>query len=100
MGKHSVEMASISAVYTSPDSTTPHQLMTSLSAMANSTNPTTDERVAHLAELQSSVKALQGDINAFLTQKMEQDNAADAKNRSLDEAKEEENYGEEVVEAD
>lgn len=59
--------------------------------------PSTADRTAYLSSLQSSVKTLQADINAFLTQKMEADKAAGEKGAD---AKEEENYGEEVVEGE
>jgi len=51
---------------------------------------------AALMALGESVSTLQAEINAFLTQKMELDNAA-AGNASVKDAKDEENYGEEVV---
>lgn len=45
---------------------------------------------------------MQEEVNTFLTEKMEEDNAADAKagkgGKVVDEQKEEENYGEEGVE--
>ncbi|KKK14837.1 hypothetical protein ARAM_006811 [Aspergillus rambellii] len=59
-------------------------------------------KVAYLAELRNLVPTLQNDINVFLTAQMEEDKkAAEAQGRSLlsaQEAKEEANYGEEVVE--
>lgn len=63
----------------------------------------TDQRIAYLEELRSSIIQLQSDINVFLTGKMEEDNAkAQSKGEKLvlDDAKEEANYGEEVVEED
>jgi len=86
-------MSSLTATYTAPDSTSPHTISLPLPAVS-SAPPTTDARVAHLAELQSSIKTLQADLNTFLTQKMEEDKAAGIK---ADEATAEENYGEEVV---
>jgi hypothetical protein len=67
--------------------------------------PTTADRVAYLAALRKATADLQERINTELTQRMEEDNARDAsgaaekgkKNGMLDEGKEEENYGEEVV---
>ena len=53
----------------------------------------TSDRVAYLAALQTSLKDLQKDVNTFLTQKMVDDKAAD-------DAKDEETYGEEVVDED
>ncbi|KAG9197694.1 hypothetical protein G6514_001163 [Epicoccum nigrum] len=81
-------MPTLSAAYASPSGT--HELSASLPA-ASASSSTTD-RVAYFADLQSSLRTLQGDINTFLTQKMADDKAGDAK--------EEENYGEEVVDED
>jgi hypothetical protein len=83
-------MASLTATYTSPTSSS--QTFTSaLPALASPPTPT--DRVAYLASLSASLKTLQSDINSFLTQKMADDKAAD-------DAKDEETYGEEVVEED
>ncbi|KAJ5081300.1 hypothetical protein NUU61_009564 [Penicillium alfredii] len=54
---------------------------------------------AHLTALQSFVPKLQEEINVFLTERMEEDKKAQGQ-ISEKEAKEEENYGEEVVEDD
>lgn len=61
------------------------------------------QKVTYLAELRKLVPTLQNDINVFLTERMEEDKkAAEAQGRKVSdkEAKEEENYGEEVVEED
>ncbi|KAJ4318292.1 hypothetical protein N0V94_004499 [Neodidymelliopsis sp. IMI 364377] len=80
-------MSNLTADYKSSSDT--HTFSAPLpSASASSTT----ERVAYLGDLQSNLKTLQSDINTFLTQKMADDKASDAK--------EEENYGEEVVEED
>jgi hypothetical protein len=86
-------MPSLTATYTSPTvrSSTPHVFSASLPAL--SSTPSTQDRVTHLAALQSSLKTLQKDVNAFLTQKMVEDKA------DID-AQDEETYGEEVVEED
>ena len=55
------------------------------------------ERVKYLTVLRSAVVALQEETNKFLTQKMEEDNASSGQIQNSDDAKEEENYGEEVV---
>jgi hypothetical protein len=86
-------MSSLAATYTSPNVTSPQTFTAALPAL--STPPSTQDRVAYLAALQSSLKTLQGEINTFLTQKMEDDKAAGA-----NDAKAEETYGEEVVEED
>ncbi|KAF2497936.1 hypothetical protein BU16DRAFT_559658 [Lophium mytilinum] len=62
-------------------------------------SPTTSDRTAFLEVLQKGVVGLQLDINEFLTKKMDEDNKASGK-LAAEEAKEEENYGEEVVEED
>jgi hypothetical protein len=56
----------------------------------------TTTRTAYLSALQDGIKALQADVNALLTQKMDQDKgAAGAKE---EDRREEENYGEDVGE--
>lgn len=80
-------MSNLAADYASPSGT--HTFSAALPAASPSS---TAERVAFLGALQANLKTLQGDINTFLTQKMADDKASDAK--------EEENYGEEVVEED
>jgi hypothetical protein len=82
-------MPHLVAQYTSPSST-PQTFSSDLPAL--STPPSTQDRVAYLANLQSALKTLQADVNAFLTQKMAQEIAVDSK--------EEETYGEEVVDQD
>ncbi|OCL03885.1 hypothetical protein AOQ84DRAFT_301913 [Glonium stellatum] len=64
-----------------------------------SSNPSTADRTAYLSKLRAEVVELQSSINVFLTQKMEEDNVASGKS-AVDDVKEEENYGEEVVEDD
>ncbi|KAI4694949.1 hypothetical protein J4E90_007010 [Alternaria incomplexa] len=83
-------MPSLTATYTSPTSD-PQTFTSELPALASP--PTTTDRVAYLDALSSSLKTLQADVNAFLTQKMADDKAAD-------DAKDEETYGEEVVDED
>jgi len=66
-------------------------------------NPTPKQTTAYIASLRTSTLQLQGEINTFLTQKMEDDKAAASLNGNgaqvkVDEQKEEENYGEEVEE--
>lgn len=83
-------MPSLAATYASPNS--PSKTFSS-GLPALSSPPPTSDRVAYLAELSSSLKNMQKDINEFLTQKMADDKAAD-------DAKDEETYGEEVVDED
>jgi hypothetical protein len=90
-------MPSLTATYTSPGAASP-QTFTAPLPPALSSPPSTQDRVAYLAELQSSLRTLQGDINTFLTQKMEEDKTVGASKG--DDATAEETYGEEVVEED
>jgi hypothetical protein len=81
---------SVSATYTAPGAEGKifeHELPTITPDIS------TDDRVAYLAALRQKTTELQAQINAFLTQKMSEDNASAA----ADDAHEEENYGEEVV---
>lgn len=81
-------MSNLSADYASPNGT--QNFSAQLPAVSPSSS--TSDRVAYCGDLQANLKNLQSDINAFLTQKMADDKAGDAK--------EEENYGEEVVKED
>ena len=66
------------------------------------TNPT--DRTSYLAALRKATAEMQETINKELTSRMEEDKAREAaatgitKSKVVDEAKEEDNYGEEVVE--
>jgi hypothetical protein len=82
-------MPALTASYAAPTSS---QTFTS-DLPALSSPPTTSERVAYLDTLSASLKTMQKDINEFLTQKMADDKAAD-------DAKDEETYGEEVMDED
>lgn len=92
------------ATYTSPTSTSPHTITsTPLPSLSSSSPPSTSDRTAYLDGLSASIIQLQANVNTFLTQKMEEDKAAaekEGKASKVDDEKEEENYGEEVVEAD
>jgi hypothetical protein len=83
----------ITVKYTAP-STEPQLFQRSLTTCPS--NPSTEQRTDYLGELRSSISQVQADINAFLTQKMEEDNAKSGQSNVNDE-KEEENYGEEAV---
>lgn len=89
-------MPSLTATYSSPTAPEPKVFSTELPAL--SSPPSTQDRTAYLAALGSSLKTLQDDVNTFLTQKMEEDKAAGASKG--DDAKDEETYGEEVVDED
>lgn len=66
----------------------------------------TADRAKYLSSLRQIAATFQDDINRELTQRMEEDNKRAAEvsggkgTSKQDEAKEEENYGEEVVEED
>ena len=65
------------------------------------TNESTEQKTAYLSALRESVTKLQEDINAFLTQKMEEDKGlASTDGAKVDDKKEEENYGEETLDDD
>ena len=83
-------MPALTASYASPTSSS-QTFTAQLPALASP--PSTADRVAYLAELASALKTMQKDVNEFLTQKMADDKAAD-------DAKDEETYGEEVVDED
>lgn len=87
---HHANMPSLTATYTSPTSS-PQTFTSELPALPSP--PSTTDRVAYLTSLSSSLRTLQKDVNEFLTQKMADDKAAD-------DAKDEETYGEEVVDED
>jgi hypothetical protein len=61
-----------------------------------------DTKTAYLSELRANASKLQGEINVFLTQKMEDDKAAEggSKKKSAAEEREEQMYGEEDPEND
>ncbi|EKV04982.1 EKC/KEOPS complex, subunit Gon7 [Penicillium digitatum] len=84
---------SLNAVYTAPQSTETFEHVIS------TTTGTLAAKQAHLSALQSLVPKLQVQINIFLTERMEEDKKVQGK-FSEQEAKEEENYGEEVIEDD
>lgn len=85
---------SLRATYTSPTSSeTFTHTLPSVSAAS------TKEKTAYLSALRTSVVKLQGDVNGFLTTKMEEDKALAASAGSkVDDKAEEDNYGEERVE--
>ncbi|KAJ4416706.1 hypothetical protein N0V82_006615 [Gnomoniopsis sp. IMI 355080] len=94
---------SLSATYTSA-SNAPFTITHDLEAPPSGiTNPTVPDKTKYLTDLRQATAAMQEQINKELTQRMEEDNAAvAAKNgkstNGIDEAKEEENYGEEAQE--
>lgn len=85
----------LSAVYSSPDSTRSFEHPLS-SSIPSGSQDHTNAKVAYLADLKEQVPKLQNDINVFLTARMEEDKKS--AEVSEKEKKEEENYGEENVE--
>ncbi|KIW06172.1 uncharacterized protein PV09_02658 [Verruconis gallopava] len=59
--------------------------------------PNSEERTTYLACLRASLSSMQDSINVFLTRKMEEENRIAGTDATQD-AKEEEQYGEETVE--
>lgn len=88
----------LSATYASPTNapfTAAHDLPPPPSG---TTNPTVEDKTAYLAALRGAVATLQDEVNKELTQRMDEDKAREAGSASaaVDDAKEEENYGEEA----
>ncbi|KAL1865143.1 hypothetical protein Daus18300_007269 [Diaporthe australafricana] len=92
---------SLTGTYSSPTNapfTTTHELQAPPSGTAN---PTVPDKTKYLSDLRKAAAAMQDQVNKELTQRMEEDKAREAgKNGkpAADDAKEEENYGEEVQE--
>lgn len=86
----------LSATYASPTNapfTAAHDLAAPPSGTAD---PTVEDKTAYLAALRAAVATLQDDVNRELTRRMDEDKAREAgPGAAVDEAKEEENYGEE-----
>jgi hypothetical protein len=95
-------MVSVSATYASPVSD-PFTATQKLPALASSS---TTDKTKYLNTLRKATATVQGQINKELTTRMEEDKARDTAAKStihklqpvVDEAKEEEYYGEEVAE--
>ncbi|OXV11929.1 hypothetical protein Egran_00310 [Elaphomyces granulatus] len=95
----------LKAVYTSSHSPTfhtfHHPVLSSLMAATSSEVEATRTKTAYLAELKGLVTEIQGEINLFLTERMEEDKKALAVLGSTEqEVKEEANYGEDVMDDD
>jgi hypothetical protein len=99
------ESPSLIGIYTSP--TTTQTFTHPLPSLPQ--KHTTADKTAYLSTLRTQTTALQAQINTLLTAKMEEDKAAASttapsqngkKSVRIDDEKEEENYGEEVVEED
>jgi len=85
--------STLKAEYSSPESTRSFsQILPSASVQS------TQEKTQYLSALRKSVVQLQGEVNEFLTAKMEEDKALAKGTGRVDDGAEEENYGEEGVE--
>lgn len=92
----------LTVTYNSPTST--RTFSTPLPPLSNSDEePTVQEKTAYLSALRSNIGQMQTDVNAFLTQKMEDEKAAESTKpnaKKSKEEREEEMYGEEDPEND
>lgn len=90
----------LSATYNSPTNAP----FTHEQKISTPPSPKTSDRTTYLAALRAATVTLQEDINRELTARMEEDKALDITSASakkgVDESREEDNYGEEVVEED
>ncbi|KAH8705967.1 hypothetical protein BGW36DRAFT_422491 [Talaromyces proteolyticus] len=90
----------ISASYSSPHPPTAQVYQHELAAPLRK-GQSVAEKKAYLAELRGLVALVQGEVNIFLTERMEEDKKAAGGTKDVElEAKEEQNYGEENVEDD
>lgn len=94
------QQTSLTGSYQSPDnaSFSVNESLPTLPATAS-----VDEKTKYLNSLREAITSAQDQINKELTQRMEDDKAllaAGAPGAKIDDAKEEENYGEEVPEED
>lgn len=92
----------LSATYNSPT----NAAFTHVKKLATPQTDSTKDKTTYLSTLKTAAAELQEEINRDLTARMEQDKAREAAapgaagKLAIDEAKEEDNYGEEVVEED
>ncbi|KAE9375829.1 Gon7 family protein, partial [Stipitochalara longipes BDJ] len=90
----------LSATYQSPT----NEPFTHTAKLPAAPTAKTTDRTSYLASLRKAAAEMQDTINKELTSRMEEDKAREAaasgvpKAKVVDEAKEEDNYGEEVVE--
>lgn len=90
-------MSKLKATYTAPGASE-ESFKEALPAVSKEVS--TEERTEYLGKLRTSITSIQDQINVFLTHKMEEDNAKAGAAAAAQDAKEEENYGEETVEDD
>ena len=93
------QTTSLTGTYSSPTNapfTTTHELQ---APPSGTVNPIVPDKTKYLSDLRKAVATMQDQVNKELTSRMEQDKAREAgKNGKplADDAKEEENYGEEA----
>ncbi|KAL9635527.1 MAG: hypothetical protein Q9164_003408 [Protoblastenia rupestris] len=88
--------STLQADYISP---TTSQTFTHILPSASASNQSTKQKTQYLSSLRRSVVQLQDEVNGFLTTKMEEDKAlATGKEGKVDEKREEDLYGEDVME--
>ncbi|KAI1815085.1 hypothetical protein GGS20DRAFT_365407 [Poronia punctata] len=104
----------LEATYTSPNTSQQPQTISSTPlSLPGSADLTVENKTAYLSSLRKATVAMQEQINAELTKRMEEDNrnasagalnagssAKTTKGAVADEVAEEENYGEEVVDGE
>lgn len=88
------QSALLEATYVSPTGT--EQWLYAQKDIAQ--NPPTQDRIDYISKLRADTTSLQAQVNKFLTDKMNEEKQATQVNDTskLDDAKEEENYGEEA----
>lgn len=90
----------LTATYTTtPQANPPFTITTAIAAPTPSQTPL-EQKTAYLRSLRAAVLGAQEEINKELTQRMEEDNARAGGTAAGKDAKDEENYGEEMVEED
>lgn len=86
---------SLTATYKCPTS----EPFTTIQSIVAPPSTSAADKTAYLSSLRQALASTQEQINKELTERMEQDRAREGNNgKGVDDAKEEENYGEEVVE--
>ncbi|CAK3960079.1 Hypothetical predicted protein [Lecanosticta acicola] len=91
---NSLSMAGTQLLGIYQSSTTTHTFSSELPPLPQG-GGSVEEKTSYLSALRANVSKLQGDVNAFLTQKMEEDKSNERSSKKRDEEKEEEMYGEE-----
>lgn len=90
----------LTATYTTTPQTMnpPFTITTAIAAPTPSSQTPLEQKTAYLRSLRAAVLSAQEEINKELTQRMEEDNARAGGGAAGKDTREEENYGEEMVE--